>query len=108
MGAKCRLPSPQCAVTWSRPTIGRGLMRTLSHFVMTSSASSSGPRRSVRLIPTLSVINKENFDTHEDEDSEEAGSKSVSSSSVSPYSYSSFLSEVYSVTLRKMKYKVEL
>ena len=51
---------------------------------------------------------KENFDTHEDEDSEEVGSKSVSSSSVSPYSYSSFLSEVYSVTLRKMKYKVEL
>ena len=27
---------------------------------------------------------------------------------VSPYSYSSFLSEVYSITLRKMKYKVEL
>jgi len=51
---------------------------------------------------------KENFDTQEQEDSEEAGSKSVSSCSVSPYSYSSFLSEVYSVTLRKMKYKVEL
>ena len=51
---------------------------------------------------------KENFDTQEEEDSEEAGSKSVSSSRVSPYSYSSFLSEVYSVTLRKMKYKVEL
>lgn len=27
---------------------------------------------------------------------------------VSPYSYSSFLSEVYSITLRKIKYKVEL
>ena len=51
---------------------------------------------------------KENVDTQEEEDSEEAGSKSVSSSRVSPYSYSSFLSEVYSVTLRKMKYKVEL
>ena len=51
---------------------------------------------------------KENFETQEEEDSGEAGSKSVSSCSVSPYSYSSFLSEVYSVTLRKMKYKVEL
>ena len=51
---------------------------------------------------------KENFETQEDGDSGEVGSKSVSSGSVSPYSYSSFLSEVYSVTLRKMKYKVEL
>ena len=53
---------------------------------------------------------KENFESQkeEEQDSGEAGSKSVSSGSVSPYSYSSFLSEVYSVTLRKMKYKVEL
>merc|ERR1712038_1719254 len=53
---------------------------------------------------------KENFESQKEEegDSGEAGSKSVSSGSVSPYSYSSFLSEVYSVTLRKMKYKVEL
>lgn len=49
---------------------------------------------------------KENLESKEED--EEVGSKSVSSSSVSPYSYSSFLSEVYSVTLRKMKYKVEL
>merc|ERR1719278_1405654 len=43
---------------------------------------------------------KENFETQEEEDSGEAGSKSVSSCSVSPYSYSSSFSEVYSVTPR--------
>ena len=51
---------------------------------------------------------KENFDSQEEGDCEDVGSKGVSNSNVSPYSYSSFLSEVYSVTLRKMKYKVEL
>ena len=51
---------------------------------------------------------KENFDSQEEGDCEDVGSKDVSNSNVSPYSYSSFLSEVYSVTLRKMKYKVEL
>ena len=44
----------------------------------------------------------------EDKENEESDESERSVSSVSPYSYSSFLSEVYSVTLRKMKYKVEL
>ena len=45
---------------------------------------------------------KENVDSTQTEESDS------SVTTVSPYSYSSFLSEVYSVTLRKMKYKVEL
>lgn len=46
---------------------------------------------------------KENCD--EGGEKEESG---VGGQLVSPYSYSSFLSEVYSITLRKIKYKVEL
>ena len=47
---------------------------------------------------------KENVENSQNEDRvHEIGGKLVS-----PYSYSSFLSEVYSITLRKMKYKVEL
>ena len=45
---------------------------------------------------------KENVDSTQTEECDS------SVTTVSPYSYSSFLSEVYSVTLRKMKYKVEL
>ena len=45
---------------------------------------------------------KENCEGVEDKDETAVGQ------SVSPYSYNSFLSEVYSITLRKIKYKVEL
>ena len=38
----------------------------------------------------------------------EGGGQDIGGKLVSPYSYSSFLSEVYSITLRKIKYKVEL
>ena len=41
-------------------------------------------------------------------ESEEKKGSVMGGQLVSPYSYSSFLSEVYSITIRKMKYKVEL
>ena len=46
---------------------------------------------------------KENCEGVEDKDETAVGCQLVS-----PYSYNSFLSEVYSITLRKIKYKVEL
>ena len=48
--------------------------------------------------------------SEDDKENVESGEESERSgvTNVSPYSYSSFLSEVYSVTLRKMKYKVDL
>ena len=48
---------------------------------------------------------KENCDKSGGEEKEERG---MGGQLVSPYSYNSFLSEVYSITLRKIKYKVEL
>lgn len=48
---------------------------------------------------------KENCEGGGQEEEEESG---AGGQLVSPYSYSSFLSEVYSITLRKIKYKVEL
>jgi len=50
--------------------------------------------------------NKENFDYILQEERERV--HEIGGKSVSPYSYSSFLSEVYSQTIRKIKYRVEL
>jgi len=50
--------------------------------------------------------NKENFDQSTKSDKERG--PEIGGSIVSPYSYSSFLSEVYTLTLRKMKHKVDL
>ena len=52
--------------------------------------------------------NKENIEAGANTGEAEGGGQDIGGKLVSPYSYSSFLSEVYSITLRKIKYKVEL
>lgn len=74
--------------------------------VCEADCKSSSYSDNINTTENLTEQNKENFDHPQQEGRERV--HEIGGKSVSPYSYSSFLSEVYSHTLRKIKYKVEL
>ena len=96
------------------PTLGLGSVATLAmcddiiqEFLGGSRDGKAADMPDLEHSPA-SEDNKENIEAGANTGEAEGGGQDIGGKLVSPYSYSSFLSEVYSITLRKIKYKVEL